>query len=209
MKMIQILLMFGIFCALTRASISVDVEGMVEDIEKRYGDIKDISGTFYQKSFLKDLDRVEDYAGRFFIKKPSKMRWDYSGKRDEQVIINGESIWIYKKSERQLLRGIFKKGRYSHLPLALLQGIGDIKRDFYIRTTGDNTLELTPKTEMGVIKKIELLIGNKFPVREFTITDNYENKVTIRIDNVVINTDISESLFTFKPPPQTEVIDLN
>lgn len=206
---IQLFLLFIACCLLPIASFAVDADVIIDRIEKRYNEINDIKGTFTQKSFLKDIEKTEDYSGRFFIKKPSMIRWEYAGKRDEAVIINGDKLWIYKSSERQVLKGGFERGSYNQLPIALLQKIGDIKEDFYIKALKDNILELTPRTKMGIIKSIQLVTDDKFPIREFTIIDNYENRITIRISDVNINTNLSDSIFTFKIPPDVEVFDLN
>ncbi len=203
-------LLFIAYLLLPIASYAIDIEKIVDHIEKKYSEINDIKGGFLQKSFLKDLQRTENYSGRFFIKKPSSIRWEYSRPRDEEVIINGERIWIYKKSEGQIIKGMFEKGEYSHLPIALLRSMGDLKKDFYIKAIKDDTIELTPKHQMDVIKKIQLVTDDdEFPVERFTIFDNYENMVTIEIKEVDINTDLNDSIFTFKIPPDVEVFDLN
>jgi len=108
------------------------------------------------------------------------------------------------------LKGTFGKEAYIHVPIALLQSIGDLERDFDIKGIEDDTLELIPKRHMGVIKKILLVIApGEFPIKRFTIFDLYANSVTIEIDEVDINTNLDDLLFSFKIPPDVEVFDLN
>jgi|Deesub1362A_J573_1020465.scaffolds.fasta_scaffold01525_5 outer membrane lipoprotein carrier protein len=209
-------LLLFIFCGLLPviycpwSVVYAAVDDIIEHIQKEYSVVKDIKGRFSQRSFLKDLERTEDYSGRFFIKKPSYIRWEYSRPRDEEVIINGDRLWIYRKAEGQVLRSVFEEGSYSQLPIALLNGLGDLRKDFYVKTTGDTTLELTPRHKMGIIKKIELVTDtNGFPVKGFTIFDLYDNSVTITIDDVVLNTGLDDSLFSFQIPAGVEVFDLN
>lgn len=204
------LLIFTFHCLLSPSSFAADVDDIVGRIEKKYNEINDIKGTFSQRSFLKDLHRTEDYSGRFFIKKPSSIRWEYSKPRDEEVIINGNNLWVYKKSERQVLKGTFEKGAYSQLPITLLQGMGDLRMDFYINAIKDDTLELTPRNQMGFIRKIQVVTGtDEFPIKEFTVHDVYDNRVTIKINEVNINTNLDDSIFVFKIPPDVEVFDVN
>jgi outer membrane lipoprotein carrier protein len=199
-----------VYCLWSVVIYAADVDNIIEHIQKEYSTIKDIRGRFSQRSFLNDLERTENYSGRFFIKKPSGIRWEYSEPRDEVVIISGDSLWIYKRSERQVLKGVFEEGSYNQLPIALLQSMNNLKKDFYVKTIKDDTLELTPKDKMGIIKKIDLVINTEgFPIKEFTIHDVYNNTITIKIGDVDINTGIDDSVFSFQIPSDAEVFNLN
>jgi outer membrane lipoprotein carrier protein len=186
------------------------LDEIVEQIQKRYAEIQDIRGTFFQTSYIKDLDRIEKYKGRFFIKKPSKIRWEYAGSRDEEVIINGSVAWIYKKSQKQVLKSRFTKGTYTHIPIALLGSLQDLKAEFEVTITEEDTLELKPKQQMSSIKKIFLKTISKDPlIKMFTIFDTYGNRVVIELKDVEINPGLDDSLFIFKVPPGVEIFDLN
>lgn len=194
---------------------------LVVRIQKAYDDIKDVRGRFFQTSYIKDLERTEKYEGEFFIKKPSSMRWNFSKPRDEEVIIIEDNIWIYKLSEKQVLKGTFSKDAYSVVPVALLNGLGNIKNDFDVKLIHDNTLELTPKHRMGFINKIilevipvkkEISAGVNpadFPIKEISVFDAYGNKIDIVVKNVKINSGLEDSLFVFKLTPDIQTFDVN
>ncbi|MCJ7482353.1 MAG: outer membrane lipoprotein carrier protein LolA, partial [Thermodesulfovibrionales bacterium] len=72
------ILLCAVCCSLSPASAaSVDVE--IIRIQKAYENIKDIRGSFIQKSFMKDLKKTETFKGQFFIKRPMQMKWSYEG----------------------------------------------------------------------------------------------------------------------------------
>ncbi len=215
-----LVLLFTVHCLLFTASHASTVDEVVGRIQKTYGEIKDAQGRFSQNSYIKDLDRTEKYQGEFFIKKPLSMRWNFSKPRDEEVIIIGDNIWIYKKSDKQVLKGAFSKDAYSLVPVALLNGFGDIKNDFDIKLINDNTLELTPKRRMGFINKLILEVNPvrkemsngihiDFPVKTISIFDVYGNKIDITVKDMKINSGLEDSLFIFKLPPGVETFDLN
>ncbi|HEX8947672.1 MAG TPA: outer membrane lipoprotein carrier protein LolA, partial [Dissulfurispiraceae bacterium] len=58
------------------AVFASQAEDEVARIQKAYEHIKDIRGSFVQKSHIKDLKRTDTYQGQFFIK-PPKMKWEY------------------------------------------------------------------------------------------------------------------------------------
>ncbi len=189
---------------------AADVDDIVDRIQQIYNRIHDIQGEFSQTSYLHDLERVEKYTGEFFIKKPFNMRWRYADPRDEEVIIRDTDTWIYKKSDKQVLRRTFSKEQYGQLPIALLSGFWELKTEFEIIKIKKGVLELRPKQHMGFIKKILLEISpGDFPVKSFSIFDAYGNKTDIAVKKVKINSGIKDSLFIFRTPPGVEVFDLN
>jgi outer membrane lipoprotein carrier protein len=190
--------------------IAATVDDVVERIQKKYAEIQDIQGRFFQTSYIKDLERVEKYSGKFFIKKPSQMRWEYKKPRDEEVIIRGSDTWIYRKSEKQVLKSKFTKGAYNQVPIALLGSLENLKADFDITMIKKDTLELKPKHQMGFIKKLIFeTTSEDLLIKMFTIFDTYGNKIVIELEDVEINPGLDDSLFIFKAPPGVEVFELN
>jgi outer membrane lipoprotein carrier protein len=204
------LLLFTIHFSLFTVVYAATLDETVERIQKRYDEIQDIQGKFSQTSYIKDLDRVERYEGEFFIRKPSSMRWLYSEPRDEEVIIREGDIWIYKKSEKQVLKSTYSKDAYSQVPIALLSSIGNLKTDFDIKMIKEDNLELKPLHQMGFIKKILLEVNSRvFPIKAFSIFDIYGNKVDVIVKDIEINPGLKDSFFIFTPPPGVEVFDFN
>ncbi len=201
--------LFTFHFSLFTVSYAAAVDDIVEQIQKKYKAIHDIQGTFSQTSYIKDLERIEKYSGKFFIKK-SRMRWEYTKPRDEQIIIRGTDIWIYKKSEKQALRTKFSKEAYSQAPIALLGSLENLKTDFNITVIEKNTLELRPRRQIGFIKKLLLKTTSRdHLIKMFTIFDIYGNKIVVELKDVEINPGLDDSLFIFKIPPGVEVFDFN
>ena len=187
---------------------AADVNDIVERIQKKYAEVHDIHGMFYQTSYLKDLDRMEKYSGEFHIKKPSRLRWRYGAPRDEEVLISGNEIWIYKKSEKQVLKSRFSKEAYSQVPIAMLESLKDLETDYEIKMTADEVLELVPRKRMGVINRLILITGpGDFPITSFTIFDIYGNSNVIELKELKINPGLEDSFFIFKMPAGAELFD--
>ncbi len=202
------LLIISSLAVSTHAS-AAGVDNLVNRIQKKFSGIKDISGTFSQSSYIRDIEQTQKYSGRFFIKKPSRMMWEYSSPRDEKVIINNTDTWIYRKSLNQVIKMKFTKKAYSQVPIALLDSLENIRTDFDIRMTKENALQLKPKHRVGMIKTLvlETAPGN-FPIKMFTIFDTYGNVIMIELNDIKINSGLKDSLFVFKVPPGAEVFDM-
>ncbi|MBI4838215.1 MAG: outer membrane lipoprotein carrier protein LolA [Nitrospirae bacterium] len=207
-----VLFLFTVCCSLFTFASAATVDEITASLQKKYGEINDVSGKFSQKSYIKDLEKTEKYEGRFFIsmRPVMKMKWIYTSPRDEEVFINGADIWMYKRSEKQALKGKFGKDAYGQVPMALLNSIGDLKANFDITVLKDDTLELKPKQQMGFIKKIHLVTDTKeFPVKSFTMFDVYGNRIEISVKDAQINSGLGEQVFIFKAPSGVEVFEFN
>lgn len=186
------------------------VDDAVSSLQKQFASIKDLKGKFTQKSYIKDLEETQEYAGTFFIKKPSSMMWEYAAPRDEKVVISDLDTWIYKKSQNQVVKTKFSKETYSQVPIALLASLENIRDDFDITMPEKNALQLAPKRKIGFIKTIVLeLSSGDMPVKMFTIFDTYGNIIMIELKNVQTNPGLNDSIFTFKIPPGAEVYDMS
>jgi outer membrane lipoprotein carrier protein len=179
----------------------------IAKIQKAYEGIRDLKGSFVQKSVIKDLDRTETYRGEFFIKRPMKMKWLYTGKTAQDLIINGDTVLIYKRGDKQAYKSRFDRQTYGQTPVALLSGFGNVKEEFDVSGKGD-TLVLKPKKPMGNVTTIKVVLSdNGFPIRSFVINDTRGNVIEIALKDVKINTGLKDSLFDQALPKGVNVFE--
>jgi chaperone LolA len=170
-------------------------EGKVARIQKGYEGLHDITGDFVQKSHIKDLKQTETFQGHFFIKRPLKMKWEYTGEHAQEIFIRDEEILIYQKKEKQAFRGRFSSDTYGQVPIALLSGFGDVEDQFHISEREDRLI-LKPKKSMRGIVSIEVVLAEDgFPIGSFTIYDSHANTIELKLRNVKVNTGIEDALF--------------
>jgi outer membrane lipoprotein carrier protein len=175
-------------------------------LNKAYKNINDASGSFIQTSYIKDLDKIQKFKGRFFIK-GDKIRWQYEGEFPQVIFLNRETLIVYDRKRKQAIQSIFSEEKYGQLPIAILSRMADFEKDFEITEKSENTLILIPKTKMGNIKKIEITIQDEdFPIKFLKVTDTSANKVRIDFYSVKINKNLKDSLFQFIPKKDDNVL---
>lgn len=203
-------LLFAFHSSLFTLADAGTVNDKVDALQKQLASITDITGSFSQSSYIKDIEETQKYSGTFLIKKPAFMMWEYAAPRDEKVVIRDNDTWIYKKSQNQVIKTTFSKKSYSQVPIALLLSMEKIRDDFEITMPEKNALQLVPKREIGFIKTllIETASGN-FPIKMFTIFDTYGNIIMIELSNIKTNTGLEDALFKFTVPEGAEVFDMN
>ncbi len=182
----------------------------VGTIQKAYEGIKDIKGSFVQKSTIKDLKRTDTFNGTFMIKVPSKVRWQYQGEgNDTEVIVDGGLLTIYQKSEKQVFKGRFDKESYGQAPLALIGGFGSIEKEFEAKKHGQRIV-LTPRGSMGSVASVEVVPSEgDFPIGSLVIIDKRSNRIEITFKDVVLNSGIKDSAFKFTVPEGVSIYEHN
>ncbi|MBL7031622.1 MAG: outer membrane lipoprotein chaperone LolA [Nitrospira sp.] len=186
------------------------VDETVDMIQNKFAKITNLTGSFSQTSYIKDLEETQEFSGTFFLIKPSLMMWEYANPRDEKVVINDTETWIHKKSQNQVIKTTFSKEAYSQVPIAILQSFENIRDDFDITMPEENALQLIPKRKIGFIKTLVMETGTAgFPIKMFTIIDTYGNIIMIELKNIKINPGLDASIFIFKVPEGAEVFDMS
>lgn len=192
-----------------QVSFSSDIDNNIEKVQNAYKKIRDMKGSFIQKNFIKDLNKTDTYKGQFFIKQPFRMIWMYTGKAAQDVYINNDTVLIYKRGDNQAYKGKFDRATYGQTPVALLSGFGDIRREFNISGNG-NSLLLKPKNPLGTVTSISIKLSDgDFPIESFTIQDGRSNVIEISLKEVILNTDLKDSLFEFSLPKKVKVYEYN
>ncbi|MBI5641818.1 MAG: outer membrane lipoprotein carrier protein LolA [Nitrospirae bacterium] len=201
-----ILICLALLC-LAAPSYSADADSHIARIQKAYEGIKDLRGSFSQKSVIRDLNKTETYKGEFFIKPPLRMKWAYKGKAAQDLFINNDTVLIYKKGDNQAYKSRFDKATYGQTPVALLSGFGNIREEFTVSGKGD-ALTLKPKKPIGNVTSIKITVADEdFPIRAFVITDSYANTVEIELRDMQINTGLKDSLFDLTLPKGVNIFE--
>jgi outer membrane lipoprotein carrier protein len=194
-------------CLLLTSVFADEQVDFVSKIQKAYEGMKDISGSFTQKSYIKDLKRTDNYKGRFSIKPPS-LKWEYAGENGQSIYINHNQVMIYMKKENVVFKSKFERAKYGQTPLALLAGLGNIKKEFEITYEAEDKVTLIPRTPMGNVERIELKAAESgFPIKMLSLIDNQKNRVDITLSDVKLNSGLPDSLFKFSPPKNAAILD--
>lgn len=208
----------GILLLLTLPSLvrgeSPDLDEVISNLQATYEGIQDLSAQFRQTSVQKSTGSKEESKGSLEIKKPGKMRWEYKEPEKRWIISDGRLLYIYSPSDRQAIIQDLSKG-FTYSAVNLLTGMGNLREDFLIRwgkadgkgRGGELLLELKPVHSADQIDSILMEVHPKtFMVERIVLKDAFSNTTTITLRKVKTNTGLDDSLFTFVPPPGTEII---
>jgi outer membrane lipoprotein carrier protein len=190
---------------------------VVERVQKRYDAAKDFRARFNQTLTNAAFARKTSSAGEVLLKKPGRMRWNYTQPEPKMYLADGSTLWLFEPEDKQAFKQDLKS---SQLPaaLAFLAGQGKLAAEFDIAVADpkktpygmarDYVLSLSPKTPQAQVKTIVFVVEAKtFDVRESVITDQQGNVNDLLFSEIRTNTNIPDATFRWAPPAGVRLID--
>lgn len=178
-------------------------------VEKRYS-VPGFVAKFIQKSTLKAMGITDVAEGKILVKRPGMMRWEYE-KPDKQIIItDGESIWIYRPEDNQVIVGKAPEFFGAGKGASFLSDISIIRRNFSVTIKNNSdkyfVLKLLPNEKRADLSHVYLFISKTtLEIAKIGIYNLYDDETELElIDSKFV--DNPDSVFSFKIPKGVEVL---
>ncbi|BFU92344.1 MAG: hypothetical protein NTAFB01_35310 [Nitrospira sp.] len=196
-----------------------EVREVVKQLQARYEKTKDLQADFSQKTKIEGFERPVTSAGKVYIKKPGRLRWDYLDPTIEQIYVNQDDVKVYVPEHKQVLVGKLTQMAASKAPLELLQGAAKLDESFEIEPTsgkargagGMPLITLIPKAkEQESTQNLQKIIVEVFPkthyIRTVALHEISGNVAVFEFSNLQPNLGLGNEVFDFKAPPDVEVV---
>jgi outer membrane lipoprotein carrier protein len=181
-------------------------------LQRKYDSVKDFSATFTQTYEGGVLRRKSSESGTVFVKKPGKMRWNYTGPEKKLFVSDGQTMFLYFPDEKQVMKNDVPSQDQATSAVLFLMGKGDIVRDFDIRWAdgGSDTtyrLRLDPKTRQSEYDWLEVTADREtLRIVGLTAADAQGGRSSFTFSNFKENAGLADKMFQFTIPRGTEVI---
>jgi outer membrane lipoprotein carrier protein len=192
------------------------LDEIVDQIQAKYEKIDDFHAKFTQESTVRALDKIQEAQGEVWFKKPGKMRWNYYKPKREEYVSDGNTLWFYNHEEKQVIESSLEEVTDTNTTTTFLSGLGNLKKQFNARFSDDGSLlsdngyymiDLMPKEDDEGYNKVTIAVDKKdMIVRNLYLYDPFGNLTKVKLEDIEINEEISDSLFKLKVPKGTEVI---
>lgn len=147
-------------------------------------------------------------SGTVAIQRPGKFHWRYQKPYDQQVVGDGQKLWIYDPDLNQVT---VKKldAALGSSPAALLAGSNDLEKSYRLSELpakdGLEWVAAAPKSRENTFEAVRLGLADKQLVA-MELTDNFGQHTVIRFIKPVKNPKLASDLFTFAPPKGADVV---
>lgn len=185
-----------------------NADDVVRSVESHYRELSTLTATVKQKNILKSVNRTQTFEGTLFIKKPGKLRLEYTN--GQLIVVDGNEAWFYSRKSEQAIRRAFRDFEQANIPVAFLLGAGDIRSEFDVFPTdagSPRSLGLAPKKSGAAMKRLRMDVDEAGRILTMTIYDASGNVSEIAFTGIQEAVTLDDRLFRFKAPKGTEIIE--
>jgi outer membrane lipoprotein carrier protein len=184
-------------------------------LQRKYDGIKDFSADFTHAYEGGVLRKKISERGQLVVKKPGKMRWDYSSPEPKQFVSDGVKMYSYIPQDKQVVVVSVPAENEAATPALFLAGKGSLTRDFtasLIDTpadmpAGSRALKLVPKVRQAEYDSLVLIVDPAtLAIRGLVTIDAQGGKSSFIFTNLKENTGVADKAFAFKIPRGVDVI---
>jgi outer membrane lipoprotein carrier protein len=188
---------------------------LAQALQRKYDGIRDFSADFVHTYRGGVLKKQLTETGRLLIKKPGKMRWEYTSPEEKLFVSDGLKIYSYIPQDKQVMVGSVPQDDSAGTPALFLSGKGNLTRDF-VPSHGDVppgsppgtvALKLVPKTPQPDYDWLVLLADPvTFRLRGLVTTDAQGGTSAIFFGNLKENIGVADKTFAFTIPRGVDVV---
>ena len=198
----------------TRAADPTAAE-LAEALQRKYDAVKDFSADFvhtYQGGVLK---KQLTERGTVLIKKPGKMRWDYTAPEKKQFVSDGARIYFYIPADKQVIVSPVPPNAAAATPALFLAGKGRLTSEFAPSLVelppglpaGSRALKLVPKSKQQDYDWLVLAVDPATLALQGLVTvDAQGGTSTFAFTKLKENVGLADTQFTFKIPRGVDVV---
>lgn len=187
--------------------------GGLERLQRFLDNTKTLRADFTQTVLAKNGRKPQISAGNMAVSRPGKFRWQIEQPYSQQIISDGQRVWLYDPELKQVT--IRKIGQaLGSSPAALLAGDGNaaLAKHFILKDAGEKNglewVEAVPKsTDSGFERVLLGFAGDT--LKSMTLADSFGQTTVLIFAKVERNPTLAAGLFHFTPPAGADVVGDN
>ena len=200
--------------AATKAADQTAAE-LAQALQRRIDTIKDFSTDFVHSYQGGVLRKQITERGHLLVKKPGKMRWDYTAPEPKQFVSDGLKLYSYVPQDKQVIVIPVGSDDDATTPALFLAGKGSLVRDFTPSLVdlpgglppGSRALKLVPKARERDYDWLVLAVDpSTLAIRGLVTSDAQGGTSTFSFINLKENVGVADSEFVFRIPRGVDVI---
>jgi outer membrane lipoprotein carrier protein len=192
----------------------IDVHAVASKVDQHYDRLRTLEAQFSETYTGAGMTRTE--SGTLLLKKPGKMRWDYSQPHPKLFLTDGGVAYFYVPGEHQVRRAPVKQLDDLRSPLRYLLGKTKLEKEFGGLSvasdakpvdTGDIVLRGVPRKMADRIAQVLLEVTPDGVIARIVVEELDGSITEFRFLQQKENVQISDERFRFIPPAGVEVVE--
>lgn len=187
----------------------IDVAKLLSGIETRYNHARTLQLGF-QETLVQQGRRVTE-SGELSLRKPGRMRWQYTSPAGKLFLSDGKTVYFYSPNTNRAEKMKLKETDDLRAPMAFLLGKLDFQKDFKeFRAKPDNGMILItaiPKSDKLPYREVSFRVLPDSRIERLLVTGQDASVLDFTFSNEKLNPKLAESLFHFELPRGAEFVD--
>jgi len=180
------------------------LDQLLKRVESRYNRAQTLQVLFTEQ-YTRPGEMRRAESGQLSLRKPGRMRWDYSQPKGKQFVSDGKFLYLYTPDDHQAERMKMKETEDMRAPLAFLLGKLNFQKEFRNiqgKPEGDATRVVAePKSENLPYSAAEFVITADARIREVKVTAFDKSVLDFTFDQEKLDPPLNPGLFQFQLPP--------
>jgi outer membrane lipoprotein carrier protein len=186
-----------------------------EALQRKIDTIKDFSTDFVHTYVGGVLHKRLSERGHLLVKKPGKMRWEYTAPDEKLFVSDGVKLYSYIPQDKQVIVSTVPRGDQASTPALFLAGKGNLLRDFSVSAAptpagmpdGTRAIKLVPRSPQPDYDWLILAFDpSSMQIRGLVTTDAQGGTSTFSFTSLKENVGITDKEFAFKIPRGVDVV---
>lgn len=183
---------------------------LLKSVETRYNKAKTLQ-VLFTEVYTPPGRPQRTESGTLMLRKPGRMRWEYSQPRGKLFLSDGKTLWLYTASENRAEKMKVQESEDMRAPLAFLLGKLNFDKEFrniQARPDGAGTRVIAePKTDNLPYSAVEFVVTPDYRIRQVRVTGFDRSILDFTFDQEKVDPQLDSKLFQFKAPPGAEVVE--
>jgi outer membrane lipoprotein carrier protein len=197
-----------------RSSGQSSVSEFASRVDDHYNHLRTLRAKFTEEYQGAGTARSE--TGTLVLKKPGKMRWEYTAPRTKLFITDGKTAYFYVPGEQQVRKQDVKNLDDLRSPLRYLLGKTKLEKEFAdlsfaagppVISAANRVFQGVPKAMGDQVSDVQLEVTPRYEIVRILIHENDGSKTEFRFTDLEENIDAGDYLFEFSPPRGVEVLE--
>jgi outer membrane lipoprotein carrier protein len=190
------------------------LEEFVLRFERSYQGVRTLKADFKQSFFAWGRTRVE--SGTVYLEQGGRMRWDYREPEQKLFVSTGKELLLYIPAEKQMTISPLAHAADTGIPLNVLVSRLDLKKAFSRIEFANQALHADPGDRVlrgfarfrfrNDFSSALIELTSNFDIRRLVMFYPDNSTMQFEFSNFHRNVAVNPSLFSFTPPPGTEII---
>lgn len=205
---------FALFLITAVSALAADptIAGLLKRVEGRYNRAETLEVRFAE-TYLAAGRPARTETGTLLLRKPGRMRWEYSSPAGKLFVSDGKDVYLYLPSANRVEKMKLKDSMSEdwRAPLAFLLGKLNFNKEFQniqARPQGSGSvISAEPKSANLPYSKVEFEVSPTFEIRKLHIVGQDQSVLDFVFDQERLNPPLASTLFKFRAPAGVEIVE--